>query len=265
MIVLRSIHIYPLKSCAPLAREAASVTARGLEHDRRWMVIDDANRCLTGRELPRLTLIRALPTDDGILFSAPDHADLNVQIPHGGERVRAQVFDDVVEPLFADSAAHAWISAVLRQSCRIVYMDAQCARPVDADYAQSGDEVSFADGFPLLLISQASLDHLNAKLKTPVSMLRFRPNLVVDGTDAHAEDAWKRIRIGDAEFDLVKTCSRCVFTTVDFTRGERDPSGEPLRTLITYRRTPKGVTFGQNLVPRGTGIVRIGASVEILA
>jgi uncharacterized protein len=254
-----------LKSCAPLARESASVTPRGLEHDRQWMAIDDAGRCLTGRERPRLTLIRAFPTHDGILFSAPDHADLHVSIPNDGVRTTAQIWDAIVEPLLADPAAHAWFSAVLGQSCRIVYMDAQCVRPIEPGYAASGDEVSFADGYPLLLISQASLDHLNAKLKVPVSMLRFRPNLVVDGTDAHAEDAWKRIRIGSAEFDLVKTCSRCVFTTVDFTRGERDPSGEPLRTLITYRRSANGVTFGQNLVPRGAGILRVGAPVEILA
>ena len=120
------------------------------------------------------------------------------------------------------------------------------------DYAKPGDEVSFADAFPLLLISQAALDALNAKLAAPVPMLRFRPNFVVANTAPHAEDGWKRVRIGDVEFDVVKPCSRCVFTTVDFERGEFDPSGEPLKHAD--RRTgarERGVTFGQNLIPRG--------------
>jgi hypothetical protein len=144
-------------------------------------------------------------------------------------------------------------------------MDATCVRAVSPDYGQPGDEVSFADGFPLLLISQAALDLLNTKLAAPVPMLRFRPSIVVTGTQAHAEDDWKRIRVGAIEFDVVKPCIRCVFTTVDFTRGEFDPGGEPLRTLLTYRRTPAGVSFGQNLIPRGVGTLRTGDAVEVLA
>jgi uncharacterized protein YcbX len=167
--------------------------------------------------------------------------------------------------MLANAAAHAWISAFLGEQYRIVYMDTGCVRAADPDYAAAGDVVSLADGFPLLLISQAAVDQLNTKLKQPVSILRFRPNLIVSGTVPHAEDGWKRIRVGDAEFDLVKPCSRCVFTTVDFERGELDPSGEPLRTLLTYRRTPKGVTFGQNLIPRKLGVVRVGDKVEVLA
>jgi uncharacterized protein YcbX len=132
-------------------------------------------------------------------------------------------------------------------------------------HSQTGDEVSFADAFPLLLISRAALDGLNARLAKPVSMLRFRPNLVVEGVAAHAEDGWKRIRIGEVEFDVAKACTRCVFTTVDPMRGERDPDGEPLRTLIGYRRTADGVTFGQNLIPRSAGSVRVGDAVEVLA
>jgi uncharacterized protein YcbX len=136
---------------------------------------------------------------------------------------------------------------------------------VNPDYSKPGDEVSFADAFPLLLISQAAVDALNMKLPRAVPMLRFRPNLVVEHTAPHAEDGWKRIRVGAVEFDLVKPCSRCVFTTVDFTNGTFDPSGEPLRTLTTYRRTERGVTFGQNVIPRGSGTVRVGDEVEVLA
>jgi uncharacterized protein YcbX len=135
----------------------------------------------------------------------------------------------------------------------------------DGRYGRDEDRVSLADAFPLLLVSQAALDQLNAKLAQPVPMLRFRPNLVVAGTQPHAEDDWRRIRIGAIEFDVVKACTRCVFTTVDFERGERDPTGEPLRTLTTYRRTAEGVTFGQNLIPRGTGTLRAGDPIEVLS
>lgn len=265
MPTLRSIHIYPLKSCAPLPRSEAAIGTRGIAHDRRWMVVDENLRFITGRELPRLTLIRAVPDDDAIVFDAPGMPSLRVDPPTVTERLRTNVFDDIVEPLFAADAAHLWVSAFLGKPCRLVHMDPGCVRPVDPDYSVAGDEVSFADGFPLLLISQAAVDHLNTRLAAPVPTLRFRPNLVVDGTQPHAEDGWKRIRIGAVEFDVVKACSRCVFTTVDFERGERDPSGEPLRTLTTYRRTPKGVTFGQNLIPRRFGTLRVGDDVEVLA
>lgn len=263
---LASIHIYPLKSCAPLALKQAQVETRGLARDRRWMVVDGEGRFLSGREQPRLTLIRAQPdAGDALQLDAPGMPMLRVDAPPAdGVRLAAQVWDDTVAPLLATPAAHAWISAFLGQPCCIVTMDAGCVRAVDANYAAAGDEVSFADGFPLLLISQAALDQLNGKLAQPVSMLRFRPNLVVAGTAPHAEDGWKRVRIGATEFDVVKACIRCVFTTVDFERGERDASGEPLRTLIGYRRTDKGVAFGQNLIPRGVGTIHIGDSVEAI-
>jgi uncharacterized protein YcbX len=263
---LISIHIYPLKSCAPLALAEAAVEPRGLSNDRRWMVVDAEGKFLTGRHAPRLTLIYAEPDGDDLVLRASGMPELRLVPPTpDSERLDTMVWDDPIAPLLANAAAHAWISAFLDKQCRIVYMDAGCARAADPDYAAAGDVVSLADGFPLLLISQAAVDQLNMKLKQPVSILRFRPNLVVSGTVAHAEDSWKRIRVGDAEFDLVKPCSRCVFTTVDFERGEPDPSGEPLRTLLTYRRTPKGVTFGQNLIPRKLGIVRVGDKVELLA
>jgi uncharacterized protein YcbX len=269
MSVLASIHIYPLKSGAALALDEALVEKRGLARDRRWMVVDADDRFVTGRQQPRLSMIRAQPLDDGLRLSAPGLPTIDLAAPAAGTRVASAVWGAPVTPLLADAAAHAWISAYLRAPHRIVYMDAACKRPMrakyDGRYGTEDDEVSLADGFPLLLISQAALDGLNARLRAPLPMLRFRPNLVVGGTAAHAEDGWKRIRVGTVEFDVLKPCTRCVFTTVDFDRGEFDPSGEPLRTLIGYRRSPDGVTFGQNLIPRGAGHVRVGDAVEVLA
>ncbi len=270
MPTLSALHIYPLKSCAPLTLDTASVEARGLTNDRRWMVVDANGKFVTGREQSRLTLIRARPDGTALLLEAPGMPSLRVAPPAADdERVDTAVWGAAIAPLLAADLAHAWLSRFLGFPCRLVYMDENCTRLVKAKYdgkhGEDDDQVSFADAFPLLLISQAALDQLNAKLAAPVPMLRFRPNLVVAGTEAHAEDGWKRIRIGAVEFDVVKPDVRCVFTTVDFERGERDPSGEPLRTLITYRRTPEGVTFGQYLIPRGTGTLRVGDGVQILA
>ena len=262
---LASIHIYPLKSCAPLPLNAAAVQRRGIAHDRRWLVVDENKRFVTAREYPRLTLIRVTVDDGGLHLAAPEMPALRLDIPRvGASRATVTIWDDRVAPLTADARANSWISAFLGKQCILVYMDENCVRATDPDWSAPGDEVSFADGYPLLLISQAAVDNLNERLQMPVPALRFRPNLLVEGTEPHAEDGWKRIRIGDIEFDVVKPCIRCVFTTVDFLSGTFDPTGEPLRTLIKYRRTPKGVAFGQNLIPRGVGTLRAGDPVTVL-
>lgn len=261
---LSSLHVYPVKSTAPLDVERAVVEPRGLRHDRRWMVVDAAGRFLTGRELPRLTLVRAQPGAHGLSLDAPGMPPLSVPFPRTAATLPVVVWKSEVAAKQAE-AADTWLSEFLRQPARLVHMDASVTRPMTDAHSQAGDEVSFADAFPLLLITRAALDGLNARLDKPVSMLRFRPNLVVDGAHAHAEDGWKRIRIGEVEFDVAKPCTRCVFTTVDPLRGERDPGGEPLRTLIGYRRSGDGVTFGQNLIPRSLGILQVGDAVEVLA
>ncbi|HMM57005.1 MAG TPA: MOSC domain-containing protein [Rudaea sp.] len=266
MSMLASIHVYPLKSGAALALESARVQVRGFEHDRRWMVVDADGKFITGRKHPRLTLIRAKPVGDGTLqLRAPDMPLLRLAPVATSPRMGVEVWNSHVAAQAANSESDDWISTFLGHPARFVHMDETCLRPVDPDHSRPGDIVSLADGYPLLLISQAALDLLNSKLAQPVPMLRFRPSIVIAGTQPHAEDGWKRVRIGGIDFDVVKPCIRCVFTTVDFERGEFDPSGEPLRTLLTYRKTPKGVSFGQNLIPRGTGLLRVGDAVEVLA
>lgn len=262
---LSSLYLYPIKSTAPLVVEAALVEPRGLRDDRRWMVVDADGRFITGRQLPRLTLVRAQPGPDGLSLDAPGMPTLQVPFPQTSVTVPVNVWKSDVAARPADAASDAWLSEFLGQPVQLVHMDAGVTRPMTDVHSQAGDEVSFADAFPMLLITRAALDGLNARLAKPVSMLQFRPNLVVDGAAAHAEDDWKRIRIGDVEFDVAKPCTRCVFTTVDPLRGERDPDGEPLRTLIGYRRSGDGVTFGQNLIPRSPGTLRIGDAVEVLA
>lgn len=263
---LSAIHLYPIKSAAALSPASAQVEARGLAHDRRWMIVDPAGRFLTGRELPQLVRLKAVPTADGLRLDAPGAAPLALAFPTASAPRRSvSIWDDDLEAVDAGDDAAAWLGAWLGRELRLVYMDSAAARPVSLTHGQPGDEVSFADGYPLLVISQAALDGLNARLAQPLPMLRFRPNLVIADCAAHAEDGWQRVRVGEVVFDAVKTCVRCVFTTVDADRGEFDPSGEPLRTLKTYRRSPRGITFGMNLIARGSGVLRLGDRVEVLA
>lgn len=262
---LSGLYVYPVKSTAPLALDEAVVEPRGLANDRRWMVVDADGRFMTGRQLPRMTLIRARPTPAGLDLEAPGMEPLRVSRPAADWPAVVTVWKSTVHARPCAPEVDAWLTRFLGRPARLVHMHAAARRDVDAKYAQPGDEVSFADGFPMLAITQAALDGLNARLERPVSMLQFRPNLVIADAPAHAEDGWTRIRVGGVEFDVVKPCVRCVFTTVDPERGERDADGEPLRTLTAYRRTEKGVTFGQNLIPRSRGTIRLDDPVEVLA
>ena len=262
---LSAISIYPVKSCAGLPLAEAVVEACGLRDDRRWMIVDPESRFINGRKEPRLTLVRARPGAGYVELEAPGMPPLRVLAPEGNaERDTVRVWNDEVDAAACAPEADAWLSRYLGRPARLVYMDAYARRNVDPLYARDGDVVSFADGFPLLAISQAALDHLNGRLAAPITMARFRPNVVIDGTRPHEEDTWRRVRIGAVEFDFVKPCTRCVFTTIDPGRGAPDPSGEPLATLKGYRRGPAGITFGQNLLPRGAGTIRVGDAVEVL-
>jgi uncharacterized protein YcbX len=260
------INIYPIKSTRRIALQESEVLPRGLPWDRRWMLVDAQGRFVTARDYPSLAMVQTV-LKDGVLqvrVAGADALQLPLR-PTDGEVARVTVWRDQCDAIPAGAQADAWFSDYLGLPCRLVQMTDELVRGVDPDYGRVGDEVSFADGFPLLLISEASLADLNNRLQTPVSMRRFRPNLVVDGERAYAEDQWRRIRVGDVEFEGVKNCSRCVFTTIDPDTGVKDPSREPLRTLGGYRRKPEGgVYFGQNLIPRSGGAIHVGDGVEIL-
>ena len=270
---LFSLHLYPLKSASGAAVETLDIEARGPRHDRRWLVVDADGRFVTARQVSQMVLIRAQVLENGLRLSAPGLPDLDVASPlPGALRLHVSIWKDMVDAPVVDAAADAWLSTFLQQTVRLVHMDAAARRAVDPAYARPDDEVSFADGYPLLVISQTALDGLNARLvdagRAPVAMAQFRPNLVVADAAAHAEDGWKRVRIGEIEFDAVKPCTRCVFTTVDPVSGQRRADGEPLNILKDYRRTPAGITFGMNLIPRlgsrSIGTLRVGDTIETL-
>lgn len=261
-IVLSGLNRYPVKSLRGESLASAELGSRGLQHDRHWMLVNEDGRFLTQRELPRMTLIRPRIRGQGLLLQAPGLFELEVQ-PESDEQMQVQVWRDQCVARLMSPAADRWLSDFLGVSCRLVYLPEEQLRQVDQDYAKADDQVGFADGFPFLLISRASLDDLNRRMGLTLPMERFRPNLVVEGCEAYAEDDWKRIRIGNIEFRVVKPCSRCVIPTVNPDTGERE-GNEPLKTLMSYRKQGNNVYFGQNLIHDATGALQTGAAVEIL-
>lgn len=264
-IRVTGITVYPIKSTAGIPVDQCAVESQGLAMDRRWMVVDEAGEFLSGREFPMLTQIRSQMESGGLRITAPGMDEMRIPSPAESENPRlVRVWNDECRALGADRAVDDWFSRFLGTHTHLVYMHDSRQRPVDFNYGRPGDRVSFADGFPLLLISEASLEDLNTRLSASVSMRRFRPNIVVGGCGPYEEDDWRAIRIGETRFDSVKSCSRCVFTTIDPDSGEKHPRLEPLRTLGGYRRGPDGgVLFGQNLIPRVLGTLHVGDVVNV--
>ncbi|MGW7643883.1 MOSC domain-containing protein [Streptomyces bobili] len=268
---LLSIHVHPVKAFRGQSPRQALVEPWGLAGDRRWALIDDGGKVVTQRQQPRLACAAAeLLPGGGVRLSAPGMEPLTVSVPQPVGTVSLQMFRDKVEGILADDAAHAWCSTYLGADVRLLHMDDPATRrPVDPEYGRPGETVTFADGYPLLVTSAASLDALNALIargehavEGPLPMNRFRPNLVVGGTQAWAEDGWSRLTIGEVAFRVAKTCGRCVVTTTDQSTAER--GREPLHTLGRHRRLDGKLVFGQNLVPLSGGTVRIGDPVAIV-
>lgn len=266
-----SLHRYPVKSMGGEAMTRAMVTSRGLEGDRRWMMVREDGRFLTRRELPAMALVSAQPTEHGLRLRhrAPGvdaASELDVPVPPADAPVLpVRVWGDEVHGHDAGPAAAAWLSALFGRPVRLVHMAEQTVRPVHPDYGAAGDRVSFADGFPLLVTTVESLAALNARLDAPLDMGRFRPNIVLEGAGAaFAEDGWQRLRIGGLTLRVVKPCTRCVITTQDVETGE-STGPEPLRTLKAMGRVwQKMPVFGQNAIPDGPGAIAVGDTVDVL-
>jgi uncharacterized protein len=265
------LFLYPLKSGGGVPVTSAALDPLGVSGDRRWMVVDANQRFLSQRELPEMALLRASLNGGGITLGFPGHDPLHVDAPSStAARVPVTVWDDTFEALSAAPDASAWMSRVLGTACTIVYCPPETERRVDPDYASDDERVSFADGFPLLVIGQASLDDLNTRLEqrgqSAVPMNRFRPNIVIAGGEPFAEDGWKRILIGDGPdaipLDIVKPCARCSTVPVDQATGVRGK--EPLAILATFRRRGKHVYFGQNALHRALGTIRRGDAVRVV-
>jgi len=260
MINLSELSIYPIKSCGEISLDQSTLSPFGLEFDRRWMLIDEQGIMLTQRKHARMCLIHSSLNNGQLTVNAPGMTALDIQATD--KKTQATVWEDTCNAIDCGDAASHWFSTFLNTPARLVYFPEDELRQVDLDYAKPGDITAFSDGFPYLLISQASLDDLNNRLQIPVGMTRFRPNLVVTGNEAFAEDQWKRIRVGDIEFSLVKPCKRCSIPGINPATAEK--TAEPVKTLASYRLRENKIFFGQNIIAHGSGILEVGMPVEII-
>lgn len=265
MITLQSIHRYPIKSTRGETLGSAEVTHSGIALNRRWMIAETtaefANRMVTGRNDPRVVRIDARVADGQLNLSAPDMSPLSVELAGFAQSAPASVWRDEFVAWTGSAAADAWLSEYVGRKVRLMDVGEHSARRVRN---RPDVPLSFADGFPLLLVNTRSVDALSGWVGREMTFTRFRPNLLITGAEAFAEDGWRRLRIGDVEFTMAKLCSRCVFTTVDPETGEKSADQQPLRALTKHRRIDDGVMFGVNLVAENTGHIAVGATVEIL-
>lgn len=276
---LSEINIYPVKSLKGIALTEAKVEEKGLENDRRWMITDENGMFFTQREYPAMAGVKCNLGDNGCNFSAPGAKDLKISLePANPKKMTVTIWGTECDAHIYNEEVNLWFSDLLGVRCQLAYMPVESRRDLNPLFNKGGEVVSFADGYPLLVIGKSSLDDLNSRLDEKLPMNRFRPNIVVEGSEPYAEDHWTRIKIGESIFRATKPCARCVMTTVDQDKGEFTGK-EPLKTLASYRKSTdvipdiyeslgmdkNYVLFGQNLVPETMGgIIRVGDAVEIL-
>jgi len=263
VITLTGLHVYPVKSARGIALERAHVTERGLLHDRRFMIVDEAGAFLTQRELPQMARLGTALDSDSLSISWEGLGSEQVPLTNASGPLRkVRVWHDEVEAIDLGAQVGRFLSTALGVAASLVYMPDETVRVPSLEFARDTDRVGFADGFPYLIASEASLADLNARMDAPVPMNRFRPNLVVSGADAYAEDTWRELRVGGLAFEVVKPCARCVITTTDQTRGER-AGMQPLASLARYRRFRGEAAFAQNAIARDVGTLALGAVVQV--
>ncbi len=277
---ISEINIYPIKSLGGISVETATVEERGLRHDRRWMLTDLDGKFMTQREFPKMATMSVWFEDtDGLGVAADAFGDVFVPFePDSENRQQVTIWESVCEVQVYGAALNEWFSDVMGRKCQLVHMPDDSRRSVNPRFDSGRDIVSFADGYPLMVVGEASLDELNSRLETKLPMNRFRPSLVISGCSAFAEDDWKRIQIGDAVFRATKPCERCVITTIDQSNGESDCK-DPLKTLATYRSAKdvmpgrydslgisgNAALFGQNFIGENfQSVLMVGDDVKLV-
>jgi len=289
-MLISEINIYPIKSLKGILLQSSVVEKRGLQFDRRWMLTDPDGMFFTQRAVPKMAVLSVEVESGGLRVSSPEEGSVSIPFePDRGKYQNVTVWQsDVAGEVYVGEVSE-WFSDVLGRKCQLVRMPDKSYRHVSKPFDTGDDIVSFADGYPLLLLGEASVGELNERLhdryhdeeygeKLPLPMNRFRPNVVVNGSEPFEEDRWARIKIGEAIFRVVKPCARCVMTTVDQSRGQFDGK-EPLKTLAGFRmakdafpdtfeafgHTETSVLFGENLIPENPGVVlRTGDPIEVL-
>ena len=261
---LSEINIYPIKSLGGISLKESKIEEKGLQYDRRWMLIDEEGTFISQRKHFELALLQVSINDNKITVSHKKDSTQNISFSLDeeiGDRISVTVWDDSSTGFEVSTKVSDWFSDFLKMKVKLVKMPSADKRLVDERYASNNETVSFADGYPCLLIGQSSLDGLNEKLTEAIQMDRFRPNFVFTGGTPHIEDTFSKFNLGDTLFSAVKPCARCVLITIDQQTGAKGQ--EPLRTLAGYRTVGKKILFGQNLIHNGSGIIRIGDELHI--
>lgn len=245
--IVSEIWVYPVKSLGGIQLSYARILPKGIVHDRRWMLIDASHVAMTQRVYPAMALFKLAYQNDQLFISFGEDT-IGLPFSARGEKLDAVVWNDTVSVQEVSHDHSNWFSEKLGTACRLVFFPEPNYRPVDRAYAVSDkDVVGLADAYPLLIIGQASLDDLNSRLREPLPMNRFRPNIVFIGGEPYEEDDWGHFRIGESRFAGVKPCARCAVPTINQATGTKS-GAEPLATLATYRKRGNNVYFGQNLL-----------------
>lgn len=261
---LSEINIYPIKSLGGISLKEAKIEEKGLQYDRRWMLVDEEGTFISQRKHFELALLQVCITENILTVSHKKNSNQTISFSldeEMDESISVTVWDDNLSGLEVNTKVSDWFSEFLKMKVRLVKMPLADKRLVDQRYALNNEVVSFADGYPCLIIGQSSLDGLNEKLGEPIRMDRFRPNFVFTGGTPHIEDNFVTFYLGDTLFSAVKPCARCVLITVDQQTGAKGQ--EPLRTLAGYRTVGKKILFGQNLIHSGSAIIRIGEELRV--
>jgi len=257
---LNAIYIYPIKSARAIRLSFSNVEEKGLQFDRRFMLINEEGKFITGRTSPELTHISVELLSDGLVVSAPKMKKLTILFDKfSRDSIASTIWHDIVDAEHCHVEYDTWFSHFLNQKCQLVYCAESSVRFVENKKTQ----VSFADDYPLLLINNRSIDQLNARLKILVSVLHFRPNIVINGDYPFIEDSWHKIKIGNVEFEVSKPCSRCTFINTDPNTGVV-LNNEPLETLTKFRFFEGNVDFGQNLIALNSGVIKEGDEIHVL-
>lgn len=258
--MISGLFVYPVKSFGGISLNESLVEGRGLQHDRRWMLVNDSGEFMTQRTDTRLALFRTQITHDGLIISDPNSSEIEVPFTLAGAVRTVSVWKDTVEAVQVSEGIDDWFSARLDQRCSLVYMPDSTVRQPNLEYSVEGDRVGFADAFPILVIGEASLADLNGRLEEDLPMNRFRGNIIVSGWEPFEEDRFESLQIGNLKLRAVKPCGRCSVTATNQETGE--VGIEPLKTLATYRRGEKNVLFGAYFIPENEAQISVGDCIQ---
>jgi uncharacterized protein len=262
-LTVSGIWIYPIKSLGGIQLTSSRVFSKGLEFDRRYMLVDAEGNAMTQRQFPQMALFRTSLSGDIVVTLENDSLHIPVSPLSFSSYVDANIWDDVVHAAEPDATYSEWFSRRLDVECKLLYFPETNPRPVDAHYRIKDEHVSLADAYPVLIIGDQSLTELNSRLTTPVPMNRFRPNITFSGGTPFMEDKWNHFRIGDNEFAAVKPCARCMIPTIDQLTAIK--SAEPIKTLATYRARNNKVLFGQNVLVVSADRVNVGDRITVIS